>query len=123
MRRFEQCFAAYGADYGATMRRFMGNETMYLRLLDMLFRDENLEKLGSALDAGDLQAAFEAAHTLKGVVGNMGLTPLYEAVCVMVEPLRAGEPREDYQEQYQKIRIEFQKADDFRAELKGGGPI
>ena len=29
----------------------------------------------------DLDGAFEAAHTLKGVAGNLGLTPLYRSVC------------------------------------------
>ena len=28
------------------------------------------------------------AHTLKGVAGNMGLTPLFDKVCAIVEPLR-----------------------------------
>ena len=37
-----------------------------------------------------MTSAFEAAHTLKGVTGNMGLTPLYDAVCTIVEPLRTG---------------------------------
>ena len=80
MPTFRDVFEAYGADYDTTMARFMGNEAMYLQLLDMLFQDENMQKLGAALANRDYTAAFEAAHTLKGVVGNMGLTPLYEAV-------------------------------------------
>ena len=35
--------------------------------------------------------AFECAHTLKGMLANMGLTPLYDIVVRIVEPLRAGE--------------------------------
>ena len=93
MNEFQIKFEIYGGDYPATMGRFMGNEAMYLRLLDMLFRDESLRQLGAALETGDIKSAFEAAHTLKGAVGNMGLTPLYQAVCAIVEPLRAGEPR------------------------------
>ncbi|MFQ8599448.1 MAG: Hpt domain-containing protein [Oscillospiraceae bacterium] len=93
MQGFKVLFEAYGADYQTTMNRFMGNETLYLKLLDMLFRDTNLQRLGAALDANDLSDAFAAAHTLKGVVGNMGLTPLYSAVCAIVEPLRKREQR------------------------------
>ena len=37
----------------------------------------------------DLDAAFEAAHALKGVLGNLGLTPLYEPVAEMTECLRS----------------------------------
>ncbi|MBC8528408.1 Hpt domain-containing protein [Christensenellaceae bacterium NSJ-44] len=120
MSGFKAIFEAYGADYHATMERFMGNEGMYLRLLDMLFKDDNLEKLGAALQTGDLTAAFEAAHTLKGVVGNMGLTPLYEAVCAMVEPLRARQAREDYPAMYAQVQAQFAAADELRRQLKGG---
>ena len=71
----------------------------------MLFQDENMQKLGAALANRDYTAAFEAAHTLKGVVGNMGLTPLYEAVCVIVEPLRSRECRDDYAALYQSCLL------------------
>ena len=102
------------------MARFMGNEAMYLQLLDMLFQDENMQKLGAALANRDYTAAFEAAHTLKGVVGNMGLTPLYEAVCVIVEPLRSRECRDDYAALYQRVESEFQRAEALRKKLREG---
>ena len=46
MPTFRDVFEAYGVDYDTTMARFMGNEAMYLQLLDMLFQDENMQKLG-----------------------------------------------------------------------------
>ncbi|WP_343208420.1 Hpt domain-containing protein [Anaerolentibacter hominis] len=118
MSRFQEIFQLYGADYENTMNRFMGNEEMYLRILDMLFKDDNLEKLGTALEEQDYKSAFEAAHTLKGVVGNMGLTPLYDAVCAIVEPLRAGMETLDYRALYQNIQSCFEDADQFRSRLK-----
>lgn len=121
MRDFRTIFESYGADYPTTMARFMGKEDMYLRFLDMLFQDDSLQKLGDALDGGDWTAAFEAAHTLKGVAGNMGLSPLYRAVCGIVEPLRAGERRSDYPALYQAICMEFKEAEKLRRELGGGG--
>ena len=121
MSEFQETFSAYGGDYMATMSRFMGNEAMYLRLLDMLFEDKSLQQLGEALEAQDLKRAFEAAHTLKGVAGNMGLKPLYEAVCIIVEPLRAGQQREDYPVLYKAIQAEFQRVEGLREQLNGGG--
>ena len=121
MSEFQKIFDAYGGDYSATISRFMGNESMYLRFLDMLFQDKSMEQLGSALESGDLAGAFAAAHTLKGVAANMGLTPLYQEVCAMVEPLRAGEQRQDYPARYQKIQEEFQKVKLLCKQLKGGG--
>ena len=113
-------FEAYGADYDVTMARFLGNEAMYLKFLNMLPQDDSLQKLGQALDGGDLTAAFAAAHTLKGVTGNLGLTPLYQAVCAIVEPLRAGEPR-DYSAAYQTVRREFHRVEELLERLKEGG--
>ena len=120
MGEFREIFEVYGADYNSTMARFMGKEAMYLKFLDMLFKDDNLEKLGTALEQQDYEAAFAAAHTLKGVVGNMGLTPLFNAVCAIVESLRKREVPEDYNVLYQIIQTGFIQADEFRKKLKEG---
>ena len=120
MGEFRVILEVYGADYNSTMARFMGKEAMYLKFLDMLFKDDNLEKLGTALEQQDYEAAFAAAHTLKGVVGNMGLTPLFNAVCAIVESLRKREVPEDYNVLYQIIQTGFLQADEFRKKLKEG---
>ena len=120
MGEFREIFEVYGADYNSTMARFMGKEAMYLKFLDMLFKDDNLEKLGTALEQQDYEAAFAAAHTLKWVVGNMGLTPLFNAVCAIVESLRKREVPEDYNVLYQIIQTGFLQADEFRKKLKEG---
>jgi hypothetical protein len=62
MDDFERIFEAYGADYQVTLGRFMGNRKMYMKFLGMLFQDENLSKLGNALEQGDMTSAFEAAQ-------------------------------------------------------------
>ncbi len=110
MQSFREALEAYGADYDETLRRFVGNEGFYLKILGKLPQDKSLQRLGSALENGNFTDAFEAAHTLKGVAGNLGLTPLYQAVCVIVEPLRLGEKRSDYQELYRTIELEFERA-------------
>ena len=40
------------------------------------------------MDAGDTQGAFAAAHALKGSIGNVALTPIYEPICALTELLR-----------------------------------
>lgn len=120
MSSFQEEVYAYGADYQAIIERFMGDETLYLKFLNMLPQDTNLRKLGDSLRAENLSDAFEAAHTLKGVAGNLALTPLYQAVSAIVEPLRAGERQTDYIGLYETIQTEFQRADEFRKRLQGG---
>ena len=47
MGNFRAAFEAYGADYDGTMRRFLGNEAMYLRVLGMLPRDGSVTLLAA----------------------------------------------------------------------------
>lgn len=118
MCAFKAVFEAYGADYDTTIARFMHKEDMYLRFLDMMFEDKSLQLLGDALEHSDIPAAFGHAHTLKGVVGNMGLTPLYKAACAIVEVLRRRDEDADYKSLYHNIELEYQKADELRGQLK-----
>lgn len=83
---------AYGVDWDEVMERFVQSEELYLECLGMLVEDENPALLEKALEDGDYGAAFDAAHTLKGVAANMGLMPLFEAVGALVAPLRGHEP-------------------------------
>ena len=120
MPDFKEIFESYGADYTQTMERFLGSESFYLRMLGMLPDDESCVQLGRALDGGDLEDAFRAAHTLKGVAGNLGLKPLYEAVCRIVEPLRRGEASEGYGAMYRTVREEVQRAEQLYRDLTRG---
>ena len=78
----------YGADTKSGLARCMGNEILYLRLVSSAADQTEFEKLKGALEANDLKGAFEAAHALKGVLGNLSLTPLYEKASEMTELLR-----------------------------------
>ena len=118
MSDFRQIFEAYGGDYPVTIKRFMGSETMYLRILNMLFADENMQKLQDSIARGDWDGAFAAAHTLKGVTGNLGLQPFYEAACAIVEPLRAKEAA-DYSLLLKNMQTEYTRAERLRDALKG----
>ena len=80
---------AYGANVDEGLTRCFNNEDFYLKLVGMLNNETNFDRLSEAVDAGDLDAAFEAAHALKGVLGNLSLTPAYDKVCEITELLRA----------------------------------
>lgn len=77
-------------DVEGALARFLGDEELYEQFYGELLNDEAFGKLGLALEERRLSDAFEYAHTLKGIIGNMGLTPLFETVCDIVEPLRIG---------------------------------
>lgn len=79
---------AFGANTEEGLARCMGNEALYLKLVGVMLADKNFDKLRSAIEAENLDEAFEAAHALKGALGNLALTPLYEKAASLTEFLR-----------------------------------
>ena len=98
---------AYGANVQEGLGRCMNNEAFYLRLVKMAAGDANFDKLDSALVAGDLTGAFEAAHALKGMLGNLALTPVLKPVAEVTEVLRA-QTDTDYGPYRERIRAQHQ---------------
>ncbi len=79
----------FGADTENGLHRCMDNEALYLRLVGSVPAEPKFESLEQAIAAGDKEAAFEAVHALKGVFGNLSLTPLYDKASDITELLRA----------------------------------
>lgn len=80
---------AFGADTDEALARCMNNEQFYLMLVNKVLGADSFERLDAAVCAGDLDETFAIAHTLKGSLGNLSLTPLFDAVAEMTELLRA----------------------------------
>mgnify|MGYP002627188932 CR=1 FL=1 len=99
----------YGANTEEGLKRCMNNEAFYLRMVGMIAKDQHADALETAVEQGDLQAAFEAAHALKGTLANLALTPALNAVTEILEPLRRREARTDYPECARKVKEEMKK--------------
>ncbi len=56
----------------------------------MFLDDDSYPKLEDALKKENVEEAFRAAHTLKGVCQNLGFTNLYQPAYELTEVLRAG---------------------------------
>lgn len=78
----------WGADVAEGLGRCMNDANFYITLVGMAVKDRQLDALADALDARDLDRAFELAHALKGMYGNLALTPIYAPVSEMTELLR-----------------------------------
>lgn len=109
----------YGADYEGIIDRFMDDAELYEDCFAKFLADRQIALLSDSIAAGDYQAAFQAAHALKGLSGNLGLTPLFTVVCQLVESLRA----QDYsqvQTQYEEVAAQLQLLSAFLAILSSG---
>ncbi|ETP73083.1 Hpt domain-containing protein [Lachnospiraceae bacterium JC7] len=97
----------YGADTDEGLKRCMGNEALYLRLAAMADQQPEFQELESLIKDNDLKSAFHAAHSLKGVFGNLAITPLYDRLCEITELLRSETPAD-----YESLVIDIMKFKD-----------
>ena len=79
---------AYGANVDEGLGRCMNNEAFYLRLVNMAVDDAGFERLRTALEQDNRKEGFEAAHALKGMLGNLSLTPVCKPASDLTELLR-----------------------------------
>ena len=114
---FREKLEAYGVDVPTTMERLANSEPLYLKCLDIFVADTNVEKLGAAVEQGDLRAGFEAAHALKGVAANLGLQPFVDKISAMVEPFRSSDASVDYKPLYEAVLQEMEQVKKLRTEL------
>lgn len=85
---------AAGADMDGALERLVGDEELFETCFQMFLEDPAFPELQAALDQADYTGAFNAAHTIKGVAGNLGLTAVFDAANGLVTPLRGGQPPE-----------------------------
>lgn len=72
--------------------------------------DPNPSLLQKAIEDKNYPRAFEAAHAIKGVSANLGLTPLYKATCALVEALRTQQLA-SLDAQYQAVSDELARVE------------
>lgn len=83
-----------GVDIDGGLKRIMGNEKLYRRLLGSFVKMAKNNEILPDFDAADCTEAIEKAHAIKGTAGNLSITPLYEAYSEILNLLRSGKPEE-----------------------------
>jgi hypothetical protein len=92
-------------DVEGALARFLDDEELYVQFYKELLNDNLFTELGLAINERRIGDAFDYAHTLKGVIGNMGITPMYETICDIVEPLRIGST-EGVSQKYDELLVQ-----------------
>ncbi len=104
-----EALRAFGANVDEGLGRCLNNEAFYLKMVNIaLDNTREVEELSTAVARGDLEAAFNAAHALKGVLGNLSLEPTYSRVVEVTELLRKKQPA-DYQSYVDEIKLDYAK--------------
>lgn len=105
----EECYQELGGNY-AEVCKLLSNPSLIERFTARFLDDHSYCDLCRELENGNREAAFRAAHTLKGVCANLSFTRLMETVSRLMEVLRpeadripdaAVELLEDVKQDYQ----------------------
>lgn len=83
--------SAYGIDLADAMKRMDDDEALYKRLAFKYLNNTNYVDLVAAMEVKDYDDAYHAAHTLKGVSGNLSLAKLYQVASAASDALKQGE--------------------------------
>lgn len=103
------CYQQMGGDYDAVMSRLRQEERV-VKFLKMFLADENFQLLTGSMNAQDWPTAFRAAHSLKGVALNLGISALAESASALTECLRSGAPAQEPAPLYQSVETDYHRA-------------
>lgn len=113
-----ECYAALGGDYENVVGRLM-NEKIVRKFLFKFLDDASYSTLIRTLEAGDYEEAFRAAHTLKGVCSNLGLSRLLDSSSRMTEALRERKPG-DYTALAAEVKADYEHTTRVIREFQAG---
>lgn len=89
-----EALADYGCDTSTALERFLGKEDLYIKFIRKFLDDKNFDELKGFIETSDFENALKSVHTLKGVSGNLGFSPLYDITSDMVTKFRAQQADE-----------------------------
>lgn len=99
----KDCYMQMGADYEETVQRLRSES-----LIQRIILKSSYQELCQALADGNIEVAFRAAHTLKGVCQNLGFKNLYEPSAELTERLRPLQETET-DDLMQKVTEEYNR--------------
>ena len=101
-----ECYEQMGADFDNMLDR-LGNEQMVQRFALKFLNDTSYQTLEETLKEKNVEQAFRAAHTLKGVCLNLGFDNLFTVSSELTERLRAGE-LDGTEELFEKVKEQYE---------------
>lgn len=84
----QECYSMIGGDYEDVIERLCKEERIKKYMFKFL-NDPSFEMLRTALKEENMEGAFCAAHTMKGICQNLGFGSLYQSSNRLTEKLRS----------------------------------
>lgn len=79
---------AAGYEVDAAISRLLGDEELYIHLLESFLQERSWESLEQVVQTQDYAAAYEIAHTIKGSLLTLGLVSQQEKMSEVMDALR-----------------------------------
>ena len=83
----QECYEAFGGNYDEVFSRLRTDERI-AKFLKRVLDDGSYQLLIDSVATNNVDEAFRAAHTLKGVCGNLSITQFGESSSALCEYLR-----------------------------------
>ena len=83
----KECYEAFGGNYEEVISRLRTDERV-AKFLRRVLDDGSYQLLIDSVATNNVDEAFRAAHTLKGVCGNLSITQFGESSSALCEYLR-----------------------------------
>lgn len=117
----KECYDSFGGSYETIMQRLPREETVKKFALKFL-SDPSFGDLHKALECGDYERAFLAAHSLKGVSSNLAFARLSISSGELTELLRDRESRipdeESCRELFERVTTDYEEVTKALMELE-----
>ena len=81
-----------GVDVNGGAGRLGGNKTLYKKLLGSFVKSIKEYDIQIDFDENDYDDITKKAHAIKGIAGNLSITPIYDGYSQIVSFLRNAEP-------------------------------
>lgn len=89
----KELYDSIGGNYNTALQTMM-SDAFIMRMLNKFVDNNSYNDTIISYEKKDFRGVFTASHSLKGVSGNLSLTPLYEkasAICEATRTLPEGE--------------------------------
>lgn len=101
-----------------TVHACLQSDKLILKFIYKFLDEKSYLKLLNSINDGDYEAAFLAAHSLKGICQNLGFSELFEVTDIITEALRGGKKPENLEDMFCNVTDRYNRTVNAILELK-----